>query len=158
MTSADILLAEVVDETASPLDTAFRFPPEIEDDDELRTLGNAMVAQYKAESFGIPISVGQTMLMAQDITQFLMLKYYEREGWPTQGSRQESRQAELVGKWIAVHNAWNALLGKSQDKVLATAVAEFRDAILRVVQAEPDADVRRRLLKNFQTEFAKLGY
>jgi len=158
MTSVDTSNPETPEAAVSPLDAAFRFPPEIADDTELVALGQAMIAQYKAESFGIPISVGQTMLMAQDITQFLMLKFYEHNGWPTQGARQESRQAELVGKWIAVHNAWNGLLGKSQDKVLSTAVGEFRDAILRVVQLESDPEVRRRLLKAFQAEFDKLGY
>lgn len=140
------------------LDGLFTLPAVIQTDPDLRALGEALVRQFRVESFGIPMTTNQLQLAAQVINETLMLKYYEQHGFPTAGGRAESREREIKRTHLDYVKEWNNLLAKSQEKILATTVEEFKGIILAYVKTIEDDAQRRAALKFFQDSFSRLGY
>ena len=139
---------------ASGLESAFGLPDRvIEANPDLRDLYDEIVANLRAEAFGIPMSTMQVILIERLATKYILIRHYERTGWLGVNAEKDAN-----AQWSDLMKEWNRLLAQGHtatiDRLLETVEKIAKDGIALIEDKE-----QRQLLRNhFESNFAAIGH
>src|SRR5688572_8166031 len=98
---------------SSGLEEAFVMPPALLDGHpDLIGLYEELVANLRAEAFGIPMTSMQVILIERIATKYVLIKYREREGWLGVNAEKDANS-----QWLDLVKEWNRLLAGGHEQM-----------------------------------------
>lgn len=134
------------------LERAFRLPPHIADDTELRELYEEMVLRLRREAQGLPMNTLQQILIERIAGLYVQIKYKEDHQ-----AFSANQQKEFNTYWLDLTKEFNRLLQASDDKLREILLNEIETIIkgaLDLIESLPD---KKNVRRHIQEGLAAIG-
>ena len=139
---------------SSGLESAFGLPQAVVDEfPDLGALYTSMVANMRAEAFGIPMHSVQVLLIERIATKYILIKYRERKGWVGINAEKDAN-----AQWMDAVKEWNRLLAQGHEQMRERLLEQIEKIAQNGVNLIPDKETRQKVRNYFQEQFAGMGY
>jgi hypothetical protein len=137
----------------------YRLPTYISEDPvyaDLLEIFNVIVVRLQEESKGVPMNTLQLMLLERVATNYIILRWRERQAVGTFGAFEHTTAAKDFNSfWLQSHKELNSQIGqKSEEEVLSSIAKRFGAVIDDVLSGMPESqatDLRGRFADAFST-------
>lgn len=137
----------------NPLDTMFRLPDSLRDDETWQPIFDQMTAQLRREAAGIQMSTLQYILIERIASGYVLIRHREMtDSWVGVNTEKETK-----AEWRNLVIEFNRLLANGEDKRREQLIDDMEKIILGGLELIDDSETKKRLRRYYEGELAAIG-